>query len=158
DPVFWTVSGGGTMQGGLFTAGPNPGGPFVVTASKDGVSGHAAVRVAVSTTKTLAPTADAYVRDGTSASTNFGTSTALNVKHSAQAGNKRIAFLKFSLATIAPDVTQATLRVYGSRATVLEQNTTGVRGGLSNDWTETGITWDNKPATTYEAVGHSQPI
>ncbi|MFQ6028609.1 MAG: LamG-like jellyroll fold domain-containing protein, partial [Dehalococcoidia bacterium] len=44
----WSVSGGGSIdQAGLFSAGPNEGGPFTVTAAQDGVSGFASVSVVV---------------------------------------------------------------------------------------------------------------
>jgi hypothetical protein len=157
DPV-WSVSGGGTMNGNLFQAGPTPGGPFTVTAQKDNVSGTATVRVAVSQTITLGPTADAYVRDGSSASTNFGTATTLQTKNTTQAGNNRISFLKFSLASVAPDVTRAVLRIYGNRTTVIDANTTGVRSVANNSWTETGVTWNNKPAIGTFNEGHSFPL
>ena len=47
-PSFtWTVSGGGTIDnGGLFTAGGTPGGPFTVTATSGGVNGTATVTAA----------------------------------------------------------------------------------------------------------------
>jgi hypothetical protein len=45
-PTFtWSVSGGGTMSGGLFTAGSTAGGPFTVTAASGSVSGTASVTV-----------------------------------------------------------------------------------------------------------------
>src|SRR5262249_20128709 len=46
-PTFtWSTSGGGTISSsGLFTAGPNEGGPFTITASSGGVSGNASVSV-----------------------------------------------------------------------------------------------------------------
>jgi hypothetical protein len=45
-PAFtWSVSGGGTMSGGQFTAGSAAGGPFTVTAASGSVSGTASVTV-----------------------------------------------------------------------------------------------------------------
>jgi hypothetical protein len=41
----WTVSGGGTMSGGLFTAGSTASGPFTVTAASGSVNGTASVTV-----------------------------------------------------------------------------------------------------------------
>jgi hypothetical protein len=45
-PVYtWSVNGGGTMDGGAFTAGNTAGGPFIVTATSGTVSGTAQVTV-----------------------------------------------------------------------------------------------------------------
>jgi hypothetical protein len=142
----WSVSGGGTISGtGLFTAGPNPGGPFTVTATSGGVNGTAAVTVAARSTLTLAPVADAYVRDGTSASTNFGTASTLLVKNSTTSGNNRVAYLRFSLTGVGGQVSAATLRLFGSRPT-LTGITDSVFAVASNSWGETSITWNNRPA------------
>jgi hypothetical protein len=45
-PVFsWSVNGGGTFDGGVFTAGNSPGGPFIVTCTSGAVSATAQVTV-----------------------------------------------------------------------------------------------------------------
>jgi subtilisin family serine protease len=144
--VSWTVSGGGTISAtGLFTAGPTSGGPFTVTPSSGSVFGAAEVTVASGTTVTLAPAADAYVRDGTYAGTNFGTATTVVVKNSASAGTNRISYVRFPLTSVNGTVNSAKLRLYGSRpaATTVTDSAYAVS---SNSWTETGITWNNKPA------------
>ncbi len=43
-PITWSVDGGGTVAGGLFTAGATPGGPFLVTASAEEGSGSSLAR------------------------------------------------------------------------------------------------------------------
>jgi hypothetical protein len=93
---------------------------------------------------TVGAEADAYVRDGGAAAVNFGTDTALQVKNSTAAGNTRIAYLRFPLGSVA-SVSQARLRLYGSRATA-SMLTDAAFAVPSNMWTETGITWNTRPA------------
>jgi hypothetical protein len=45
DNWVWAVSGGGTIDGGVFTAGSEEGGPYEVTATSGGVEGSASVTV-----------------------------------------------------------------------------------------------------------------
>jgi hypothetical protein len=147
-PAFsWSVSGGGTIgTSGLFTAGTVAGGPFTVTASTGGKGGTAAVTVVAPTTTTLAPVADAYVRDGTYASANFGTATSLVVKvQSSTTGNHRITFLRFSFSGLSGGVTAAKLRLYGLRPSG-NGVTDSAYAVSDNSWSETGITWNNLPA------------
>jgi hypothetical protein len=61
---------------------------------------------------TLTPIADTHVRDGSSANTNFGTSTTLEVKKSSS-GFNREAYLRFSLSSFSGTVQSAKLRVFG---------------------------------------------
>jgi hypothetical protein len=147
-PAFvWTVSGGGSIDAsGVFTAGSTAGGPFTVTAAAGGKQGTALVTVGnPTTTTTLAAVADAYVRDGTSAGTNFGQATSLAVKTTSSAGNNRITYLRFPLTGISGTVTAATLRLHGSRP-VSSTATDSAFAVSSNSWTESGINWNNKPA------------
>jgi hypothetical protein len=145
-PAFaWSVSGGGTISSaGLFTAGGTPGGPFPVTAASGGVSGTAQVTVtAGSTTITLTPVADAHVRDGSSAGTNFGTATTLEQKNATVAGNNRRTFLRFAIDTVS-GVASAKLRLNG--ASVTTAKLVGVFAVSNVTWGETTITWNNAPA------------
>jgi hypothetical protein len=93
---------------------------------------------------TIAPEADAYVRDGTNAGVNFGTASALQVKTQSGTGNTRISYLRFPLSGLAGSVTTATLRLYGSRTTT-SPVTDGAYAVSTNTWTETGITYNNAP-------------
>jgi hypothetical protein len=97
-------------------------------------------------TVTLDASADAYVRDGASAGSNYGTATVLNVKKTATSGNNRRSYLRFPLTNVGADVTQATLRVYGSRPAYSADIWTAANAVSSNSWSETGINWNNKPA------------
>jgi hypothetical protein len=140
--VSWSVSGGGSISGsGLFTAGGSAGGPFTVTAGASGVTGTAAVTVV---SGAISPEADAYVRDGTSAGSNFGTATTLQVKLQT-AGNNRIAYLRFPLASVGSTVGSARLRLFGNRASS-SPVTDSAFAVASNSWGETTITFNNRPA------------
>jgi hypothetical protein len=93
------------------------------------------------------PGADAYVRSGTSAGTNFGTATVLDVKHTNTTTTKRNAFLRFSLAGVAATVTSAKLRLFGNAVT--SAKATAVHSVADITWIESGtggITW-NYPTT-----------
>jgi hypothetical protein len=141
--VTWSVAGGGTIDGsGLFTAGATSGGPFSVTARSGSITGSASVTVAGATTTTLAPTADAYVRDGASAAVNFGNDPTLAVKNTTAAGNNRRAFLKFDLGAITGTVSSAKLRLFGNHPAATLDSAFAVP---LNSWTETAITWNNQP-------------
>jgi endoglucanase len=96
---------------------------------------------------TLTPTKDAYVRGGSHASTNHGTSTALHAKVDLDSSsNQRRAFLRFDLSSVAT-VVSAKLRIFASLS-----STTDPKPGLSvfavadTTWGETSITYDNMPA------------
>ena len=95
---------------------------------------------------TLRPTADAYVRDGASADTNFGAATQLMAKRSGTLGNSRETYLRFDLTNVAT-VNAAKLRLWG-----LLTNTDGTsvaveaHGATDNGWTEDGVTYNTRPA------------
>lgn len=99
----------------------------------------------------LTPTMDAYVRDGSSASTNFGTAQELQVQQSATAGSNRETHLKFDITPVSA-ITSAKLRLYGSLIDTSGTNVpTAVYATTPNTWTESGsgsINWNNKPLPT----------
>ncbi|MFB9327356.1 polysaccharide lyase family 8 super-sandwich domain-containing protein [Paenibacillus aurantiacus] len=89
--------------------------------------------------------ADAYVRDGASASTNFGADASLVVKNDG-AGYARESFVRFNLAGVSGPVASAKLQ--------LTPTSVGMTGILhqaylaaSDSWDESTITWSNKPAS-----------
>jgi glucose/arabinose dehydrogenase/chitodextrinase len=94
------------------------------------------------TTLTFTAVADARVQEANT-STNYGTS---NYVRTDGASNPDVeAYLRFQLAGIAGQVTNARLRLY-------DTNNATVDGpaayGTSSSWTETGISWSNRPART----------
>jgi subtilisin family serine protease len=141
----WTVSGGGTISaGGLFTAGGTAGGPFAVTAASGGKSGTAQVTITGSGgAVTLSPLADAHVRDGTYAGTNYGAVTPMETKNTASAGSVRRLFLRFAIDGFA-SATLAKLRLNGNSVT--SAKLIGVYAISNTTWVENTITWNNAPA------------
>lgn len=99
-------------------------------------------------TVTLNPTADAHVRNGPLfGNLNFGRSWLLEVNESALPApvlNREI-YLKFDLSQVT-SVRTAKLRLWGA-GWDREVVTTDVYSSPNVSWTETGITWNNKPAT-----------
>jgi len=93
---------------------------------------------------TIPVTDDAHVRDGRSATRNFGTATTVEVQNSS-AGNNRWLFMKVDTAAHTGTVSSAVLRLQ-------LQGRKGVSTAVaayavaSTSWTETGITWGTKPA------------
>ena len=94
------------------------------------------------------PVADAYVRDGSFANTNFGTNDRLEVKPTA---SFRQSFLRFDLGIIPAGMDAATgtieLVVASVEGGVTPSSPVGVSLYLVNDvtWGETTLTWNNRP-------------
>lgn len=95
----------------------------------------------------LSPVADAYVRDGASATSNFGTQNTLVVKKDG-VGFSRISYLKFNLQDYQ-QIDTARLKLFISTAGTSAALTQWQVWKCDNDnWTETGINWNNKPVTS----------
>jgi hypothetical protein len=95
---------------------------------------------------TFAPVADTYVEGG-SATKNFGSTTALEIKDASDISNDRHTFLKFDLRAV-PDasVSSAILKLYVA-GLPNGPNAPYKLFAVANDtWTETGTTWNNAPA------------
>lgn len=91
--------------------------------------------------QTLNPFGDAYVRDGSSAGTNFGSATLLEVRTSGS-GNNRDSYFLFNIGSFTP-LTVVRLRVY---AKLSGSGSVGVSAyGTSQLWSETNINWNNRP-------------
>lgn len=95
---------------------------------------------------TLTPVADAYVRSGTYANTNYGTGTTLNSKKSLDSDFKRETYLRFDISSFTSEVSSATLKLYGALNSTEDSsllinlyNVPGI------SWLEDTITWNNKP-------------
>jgi hypothetical protein len=107
------------------------------------------------TSYTLSATADAAVRNGNYSGINYGSDTALIVKGSTMSGFTRKSYLKFSLSGISA-VTSAKIRIYGRNT----DNTSNIAVSLyavdNDNWTETGITWNNAPAVAGVPLASAQ--
>ncbi|GAA1390460.1 hypothetical protein GCM10009661_81810 [Catellatospora chokoriensis] len=101
---------------------------------------------------TLAPVADAYVRDGSYATTNFGNDQYMIIKN-ASAGWARRAYLKFDLTALTGAPRRAVLWVSGHTADSAGTHTTISAYTTGSGWTENDITWNTSPALgTVEAT------
>ncbi|GIN69834.1 hypothetical protein J14TS2_03090 [Bacillus sp. J14TS2] len=90
------------------------------------------------------PIADAYVKDGGSANTNFGSDPLLSVK-SDIAGFARRSYLKFNTGQIDHDhVESVVLRLYAESVNSEPERTIDVYI-TDHQWNESSITWNNAP-------------
>lgn len=146
----------GTLSFGINASGLLPGNYVsAVTASSNGyTNANLQITLTVFPPGTLVPIADAYVRDGNYAAINYGNDTTINVKSSSSTGSTRLSYLKFSLNNFT-SIASAKLRIFGSNT----DNTSGVSisaYGVDNDsWTEIGITRNNAPAASANALSSS---
>ncbi|WP_395820823.1 DNRLRE domain-containing protein [Archangium minus] len=86
----------------------------------------------------VAPSDDSYVHES-NPSSNYGSSTSVYLK--TDSGTSRHGYLKFNVSGLS-GVTSARLKVYGSASST----TTLVAYETTDTWTESAITWANKPA------------
>jgi hypothetical protein len=93
---------------------------------------------------TLLPVEDAYVRDGTFAATNFGTSATLHVKSDAGAGLTRHAYLRFDLGSIAT-VSSAKFRGYAHLTAA--DTVRAILYPVTGSWSESTLVWNSRPGT-----------
>lgn len=91
----------------------------------------------------LTPSADTFVKSS-APTTNFGTQTTLET----DTGPKEISYFKFNLASLAgKKIVKATLILKVKGASSFTQT---LRRGVNVNWSETGITYSNRPS--FEAV------
>ena len=105
------------------------------------------------TTRTLSSVADSYVGSHSSAAKNFGSTGELMVKAAAPDAYNRHAYYKFDLTSLT-NITSAKLRLFGRLISDVAADavTTGVFGASDAAWTESGITWNNKPSSGSTAL------
>ena len=96
-------------------------------------------------TLALAPEADAHVQEA-SPTKNYGTATSLRVDGAADPDIE--SYLRFSLSGVNGTVQSAKLRVFASNGT---PNGPGLHGAATT-WSETAITWSNRPARAATAT------
>ena len=96
-------------------------------------------------TETIYITEDAFTRGGSNANTNYGSSSVVETKQ-ATANFVREGFLKYNFNSINGSIKKAVLRVYASSNT--NNSYQNYFFGIDNDnWSESTITENNKPAT-----------
>ena len=101
-------------------------------------------------TSTLNASADAMVRGGSYATTNYGTTTPLWAKNGS-GDTVRQEYFKFDIASVAnasnATISNVKLRLYGALSSTEASNLTfGVRSVADTAWSESGLNWNNKPA------------
>jgi N-acetylneuraminic acid mutarotase len=137
-PVAKSAGVGAVLYGNLYYVGGN----FSSVNYKGVPAGS------ISTVNTLLPVADAFVRNGTFALTNYGSDASLIVKGSSVSNYTRYSYLKFTLGGAISNITSAKLRLYGLNI----DNTTSVSllcYGVNNDaWTESSINFNSAPTAT----------
>lgn len=93
-------------------------------------------------------TADSYTRDGSYASTNYGRATGLVTKSTSSSGFSRRSFMKFPVASLAGSPTaNLILHVENLGTEGASGFTAELRQIITDTWTETGLTWNNQPAS-----------
>jgi hyaluronate lyase len=101
------------------------------------------------------PTRDTYVQDGSSADTNFGTSTDLVVKTSPQTGVNRNTWLAFDTSGYAK-ITAVTLRLFVTSVQSTATNPIPLilyyPPNSSRGWAEQTMTWNNAPPAGTDVV------
>jgi rhamnogalacturonan endolyase len=100
---------------------------------------------------TLTATADAYVRSGTYANSNYGTTSQLVSKNDPRyPNNKRMSFFKFDFTEIT-EISNAKFR-FTTQGTAAN-HVVHVYGINDDSWTEVGITWNNAPNNNTSGYG-----
>jgi hypothetical protein len=137
------------------TRTPTPGATATRTVTAGPTAIYTATRTPLGPTATFTPTlaagtistltfpviADSYVRQAGPTS-NYGTNAQLWVANETNANYE--TYLKFTVSGVVGTVQSATLRVYSTSSTV---DGPSVYAAASS-WTETGITWNTRPALT----------
>jgi hypothetical protein len=139
----------------LATNIPIPGGTNQAPTANAGSDQSATLPYPTTTTVTINPTADAYVRDGSSAALNFGTADPVNVKTSTASGFSRRSYFKFNVGAL-DDLDEAKLRIYGNNAEDLSLINVEAFTVTDDSWTEAGLTWNNQPTLPVDPVSSAQ--
>ena len=98
------------------------------------------------TSVTFNPTADAHT-SSKKPNNNFGTITTLDVRARPQPADDFKAHLKFAVSGVSGTITSAKLRVWNTSASNASTRSVCAYPDASSTWTETGITWNNQPAS-----------
>ena len=114
-------------------------GMFILVSMSSGIGAKT-----TATTNQILPTADTYV-DEFNPNTNYGTQTTMSVRHSEtgfSVGMDQEAYFTYDLSSFSCD-TKVQLALYTISSATL---TLAIHEVTNTSWTETGITWNTKPA------------
>lgn len=96
--------------------------------------------------ESLPVNADAFVRNGTYASTNYGSANVLTVKEGSTDWTRE-SYLKFDLTNISGVITNATLKMVPADSNNDISNINYLVKPVANDsWAENMINWNNRPS------------
>ncbi|MRV70273.1 DNRLRE domain-containing protein [Duganella sp. FT92W] len=104
-----------------------------------------AARFTLNGTASLAPSDDAFLRDGTYGTSNFGKTTYLTVKGDAASYNRK-SLLKFDLSSVEGTITSATLKLVATSVGQSTPMTHKLYLTAGSGWNENTVTWNNAPA------------
>lgn len=138
-------------------------GSYVLTAkatdNDNGTNTSAPVNVLVTSGNQviLTATQDAYVKSGTSAAVTHGTTDpntlVVKLAPTSQVDNNRETYLTFNLSSVNGNIAAVNLKVFGTvDGTTALSIPTGVFSVANPTWTESTLTWNNKPATSGSAL------
>lgn len=110
-----------------------------------------------STETALPAVHDAYVRNGTAATVTHGTTDPnqliVKLNSNPDAGNDRQTYLTFNTSSITGTVTNVKIRLYGALTDNRNSNVPlGAHSVATTSWTESTLTWNNKPAASGTAL------
>ncbi len=94
----------------------------------------------------LAPVADSTVRSGQYANSNYGSATTLVVRNASSASSTRWSYLRFDTSAFTGTAGSAKVRLFGRNSST-GAITVQAFSVADNTWTETGLTWNNRPAS-----------
>jgi hypothetical protein len=134
------------------TATPTPTQTATATSTATPTPTRTPTATATAAIFALTSSADAHVRAGIYANSNYGLSSQLDVKTESTTSNVRWAYLRFDTSSVTGTVTNAKVRLFGR---LNQSGTLSVQlFSVSNTtWSETAITWNNKPALGATALG-----
>ncbi|MFS4454931.1 DNRLRE domain-containing protein [Maribacter sp. 2304DJ31-5] len=149
--IYEVISGPATVNGNLLTL--TGIGEVMVKAKNSGNSvyyGDETVSIVqITDGSQIFAEADAYVRSGSYGNDNYGNSSPLIIKAS-NVGDSyaREAYYRFDLSSISGTITNAKLKLVPSgSSTNVEEANIDVKFVSNDTWSETGITWNNRPAS-----------
>jgi len=145
-PTPQTLAGAGYE----FVSWSDGGGPShdVIAGTTPGTY-TATYRATVSTTLTFLPAADARVQES-NPTTNYGTSTTLRADGGVDPDVE--SYLLFTVTGVSGPVTGVKLRLHTTSSAASASGNGPAAYGTTTGWTETGITWNNRPARTTGAL------
>jgi hypothetical protein len=125
---------------------------FAAITPTNSITSTATNTQAPTTTLTFVTNTDAYVNQS-SGGTNYGNATTLQVDGASDPDIE--SFIRFTITGLSGTVQSARLRVYVTTNGSVNGPAVYATG---TSWTETGITWNNRPARTSSAVDNKGSI